>query len=108
VVTEDDRNLCPMVHVAIIFSVVLGLMEMYDKLLDICLPVEQNLVLMELEQSDSYISINKNICYAYAKKNDKKKAQEHLRKAEETCISMYGKDSKKYKDMNFKFYKKLL
>lgn len=108
VATEDDRNLCPMVHVAIIFSVVLGLMEMYDKLLDICLPVEQNLVLMELKQSDSYISINKNICYAYAKKNDKLKAREHFRKAEETCIAMYGKDSKKYKDMNFKFYKKLL
>ena len=108
VATADDRNLCPMVHVAIVFSVVLGLMEMYDKLLDVCLPVEQNLVLMELQQSDSYISINKNICYAYAKKKEKQKAKEYLKKAEDMCIKMYGKGSKKYDSMNFSYYKKLL
>ena len=104
----DDRNLCPLMYVTGYASSIFAIMEFYDKSIEIAEPILQNMVQMELEQSDIYISLNLILSYSYANKNNKGKAAEYYNEAEKTCIEMFGKKSKKYKQFNFSFYKKML
>ena len=52
-----------------------------------------------LVESEMYMAVNRTLCYAYAMKKNSKKAREYFDKAEQTCITRFGKDSKQYKGL---------
>ena len=105
---NDDRYVCPLFYVSTVVTSIYNLFEAYDKVVEICLQIVPCLEELELNQTDIYISLNKNLCYAYAKKKQKKSAREYYKKAYEACVAMYGIGTKEYEKANLSSYEKML